>query len=64
VQPSYSISDLKFGIEAGSWEVYTYLYNFTDERATLYRVPPAPPGVVRVNRPREFGIGFTRRWGG
>jgi outer membrane receptor protein involved in Fe transport len=64
VQPSYSISDLKVGIEAESWEVYAYLYNFTDERAALYRVPPAPPGVVRVNRPREYGVGFTRRWGG
>jgi hypothetical protein len=55
---------LKVGIEAESWEVYAYLYNFTDERAALYRVPPAPPGVVRVNRPREYGVGFTRRWGG
>jgi outer membrane receptor protein involved in Fe transport len=64
VQPSYTISDLKFGIEAEAWEVNVYLNNIGDERATLYRVPPAPPGIVRVNRPREFGIGFTRRWGG
>ena len=63
-QPSYSISDIKFGIEAEAWEVNVYLDNLTDERAVLYRVPPAPPGSVRVNRPREFGIGFTRRWGG
>jgi outer membrane receptor protein involved in Fe transport len=63
-QPSYTISDLKFGIEAEAWEVNVYLNNLGDERAELYRVPPAPPGIVRVNRPREFGIGFTRRWGG
>ena len=36
----------------------------TDEWAVLYRVPPAPPGSAQVNRPREFGFGFTRRWGG
>ena len=64
VQPSYSISDVKFGIESDAWEINVYLNNLTNERATLYRVPPAPPGVVRVNRPREFGVGFTRRWGG
>jgi len=64
VQPSYSISDLKFGIDAEAWEVNVYLNNLTDERARLYQVPPAPEGFVRVNRPREFGVGFTRRWGG
>ena len=63
-QPSYNISDVKLGIEAEAWEVNVYLNNLTDERAVLYRVPPAPPGVARVNRPREFGVGFTRRWGG
>jgi hypothetical protein len=64
VQPSYSISDIKLGIDAEAWEVNVYLNNLTDERAALYRVPPAPPGIARVNRPREFGIGFMRRWGG
>jgi iron complex outermembrane recepter protein len=64
VQPSYSISDLKLGLDAEAWEVSVYLNNLTDERATLYRVPFAPPGVVRVNRPREYGLAFTRRWGG
>ncbi|MEX2495779.1 MAG: TonB-dependent receptor [Woeseia sp.] len=64
LHPSYSISDLKVGIDAQAWEVNIFLNNVTDERATLYRVPFAPPGVVRVNRPREFGVGFTRRWGG
>ena len=64
VQPSYSISDVKVGIDAEAWEVNVFLNNLTDERAALYKVPFAPPGIVRVNRPREFGIGFTRRWGG
>ncbi|HZW60023.1 MAG TPA: TonB-dependent receptor [Woeseiaceae bacterium] len=63
VQPSYSISDVKFGIEAEGWEVNVFLNNLTDERARLYVTDYAPPGVVRVNRPREYGVGFTRRWG-
>lgn len=62
-QPSYSISDFKVGIDAEGWEVNLYVNNFTDERARLYVVPPAPPGFVRVNRPREYGVGFTKRWG-
>lgn len=63
VQPSYNISDFKIGIDAPGFEVNLFVNNFTDERARLYEVPPAPPGFVRVNRPREYGIGFTKRWG-
>lgn len=63
VQPSYQIADFKMGIEADGWEVNLFVDNVSDERARLYMVPPAPPGIVRVNRPREYGIGFTRRWG-
>jgi iron complex outermembrane receptor protein len=63
VQPAYAISDFKMGVDAGEWEVNLFVNNLGDERARLYAVPPAPPGIVRVNRPREYGIGFTKRWG-
>ncbi len=63
VQPAYSIGDFKVGVDADGWEVSLYVNNLGDERANLYNVPPAPPGIVRVNRPREYGIGFTKRWG-
>jgi outer membrane receptor protein involved in Fe transport len=62
-QPSYQISDFKIGIDAQGWEVNLFANNFTDERAVLYAVPGAPRGVITVNRPREYGIGFTKRWG-
>ncbi len=62
-QPAYAISDFKMGVDAGEWEVNLFVNNIGDERARLYAVPPAPPGIVRVNRPREYGIGFTKRWG-
>lgn len=63
VQPSYSIADFKLGLEADGWEVSLFVDNLADERARLYMVPPAPPGIIRVNRPREYGISFTKRWG-
>lgn len=63
VQPSYSVADFKVGIDAKNWDVNLFVNNVGDERAALYRVPPAPPGIVTVNRPREYGISFTRRWG-
>ena len=62
-QPSYSIGDFSVGIDTPGWDVNLFINNFTDERAVLYATAGAPPGVITVNRPREYGIGFTKRWG-
>ena len=64
VQPSYKISDLKFGLEADDWEVYAYIDNLGNERAILFDQDSAPPGTITINTPRTWGIGFTKTWGG
>ncbi len=62
LQPSYQISDFKFGWEADDWEVYAYVDNIGDERAILFDQQSAPPGTITINAPRTFGIGFSKTW--
>jgi len=64
VQPSYEISDLKFGLEADDWEVYAYVDNLSNERAILFDQQSAPPGTITINTPRTWGLGFSKSWGG
>jgi outer membrane receptor protein involved in Fe transport len=64
VQPSYEISDLRFGVEADTWEIYAYVDNLGNERAILFDQQSAPPGTITINTPRTWGIGFTKTWGG
>ena len=75
--PSYTIGDLRFGLAGDSWEVSLFINNLTDERATyttnsgqfeygMSNVAEGREHIARVftNRPREFGIRFTKSWGG
>ncbi len=64
VQPTYQISDVKFGFEADAWEIYAYVDNLFNERAILFDQDSAPPGTITINTPRTWGIGFTKSWGG
>jgi outer membrane receptor protein involved in Fe transport len=63
VMHSYSIADAKIGIEGadGDWEVSLFVDNLTDEHAELYKFE-VPPGAITVNRPREYGIRFMKKW--
>ncbi len=63
VMASYSIADAKIGIEGanGDWEVSLFVDNLTDERAELYKFE-VPPGAITVNRPREYGVRFMKKW--
>ena len=63
VQPSYSLTDLKLGIEADTWDVYAYVDNAGNKRAILFDQDSAPPGTKTINTPRTWGIGFTKSWG-
>jgi outer membrane receptor protein involved in Fe transport len=75
--PSYFIADIRAGIRGDSWEVSLFLNNITDERAVytigdgLFEwgqasVQDGRGHVQRAytNRPREFGIRYTKAWGG
>jgi outer membrane receptor protein involved in Fe transport len=61
---SYSIADAKIGLESvnGDWELAIFVDNFTDEQAELYKYD-VPFGAITVNRPREYGVRFMKRWG-
>jgi outer membrane receptor protein involved in Fe transport len=60
------------------WQVDMYVNNLTDERA-IYQFSSGPPIIWQaaqiaegrlhhqsafVARPREFGMRYTKRWGG
>ncbi len=64
VQPTYQISDVKFGFETDAWQVYAYVDNLFNERAILFNQQSAPRGTITINTPRTWGIGFSKSWGG
>jgi outer membrane receptor protein involved in Fe transport len=64
-QPSYNIGDIKFGVTGDDWSVQLFVNNVTDERAILFANPFEFDyffGHARetVNRPREYGIRYTK----
>jgi iron complex outermembrane receptor protein len=77
VNPAYNIGDLRVGLVGDDWQVDVYVNNLTDERA-FYAKTSGPPIVWQaaqiaegrehhqsafINRPREFGIRYMKRWG-
>ncbi len=68
LQPSYNIGDLRFGIDAPTWNLQLYVSNLTDERATLFANPYEfdyywGRSRVTVNTPRQFGIRWIQHFG-
>ncbi len=67
-QPAYNIGDVKFGVNGDRWSVQLFINNVTDERAVLFANPFEfdyffGRGRETVNRPREYGIRYTQRFG-
>ncbi|MBT5219547.1 MAG: hypothetical protein HOM16_08690, partial [Woeseia sp.] len=74
--PAYNIGDLRVGLVGEDWQVDVYLNNITDTRAQ-YTDSPSPGAYgggnlaegrdhsrsFFVNRPREFGVRYMKRWG-
>jgi outer membrane receptor protein involved in Fe transport len=75
--PGYNIGDIRAGIVGDDWQVDLYVNNLTDERA-VYSNNSGPPIIWQaaqiaegrlhhldqyVNRPREFGVRYMKRWG-
>ncbi len=65
VMDSYSITDVKIGIESveGDWDISLFVDNVTNEHAELYKFT-VPENAITVNRPREYGIRFMKKWRG
>ena len=77
VNPGYNIGDIRVGLVGDDWQVDVFVSNLTDERA-IYNNSSGPPIVwqsaqlaegrphhlsAAVNRPRELGVRYTKRWG-
>lgn len=75
--PESDIGDFSFGVRADTWEVSAFVNNLTDERAVYttgsgtfeWAAASAKDGRPHtqkdyINRPREYGIRFVKRWGG
>jgi outer membrane receptor protein involved in Fe transport len=72
---AYTIGDLRVGVQGEAWEVSLFVNNLTDERAqythggrfdwAAANLAEGRPHMVRIytNRPREYGIRYTKRWG-
>jgi len=73
---AYTIADFRTGIRGPDWELSFFVNNLTDERASysigtgqmLWGASSVQDGRAHfqksyVNRPREFGVRFMKRWG-
>ena len=62
----FSIVDLRIGLEGESWELDLFANNVTDERAEYYKFKNFSAQTytdITVNRPREYGVRFMKKWG-
>jgi iron complex outermembrane receptor protein len=76
ISKAYTIADFRTGIRGPDWELSFFVNNLTDERASysigtgrmLWGASSVQDGRAHwqnnyVNRPREFGARFMKRWG-
>ena len=65
VMDSYEIADARLGLEGanGDWEFSLFIDNITNEHAQLFKFA-VPPDAITVNRPREYGIRYMKKWRG
>jgi outer membrane receptor protein involved in Fe transport len=70
-QPAYTLLNLSAGIEQEEWSVDLFVDNATDERAQVIRWGNAyidpfdaifQDTAITVNRPRSWGLRYTRRF--
>lgn len=62
VQPSYSLTNVRFGLTGDTWEATLFLNNVFDERAEVTRLvfSQTRPDIIITNRPRELGLSFSK----
>jgi iron complex outermembrane receptor protein len=65
LQPAYSISNLRFGIQAPNerWTAEAYITNLFDKNAVIYTNTANYDHRDTTNEPRVFGLRLSYRWG-
>jgi len=76
MNPSYDIGDIRVGFVGDTWQVDVFVNNLTDERAIYtytsaafsWQASQLAEGRAHhqnayINRPRELGMRFMKRWG-
>ena len=65
LQPAYSISNLRFGVEgpAAKWTVEAYVTNLFDTNAVIYTNTGNYDARQTTNEPRVYGVRVSYRWG-
>lgn len=61
-QKSYTIANFRTGLNKGSWGVDLYVNNLTNEAAEIYVQPRNYEPTTVVNRPRNYGLKFWKRY--
>ena len=61
-QDSYSIGNLRAGVNKGNWGVDLFVDNVTDERADIYVSPRNYELTTVTNRPRSYGVRYWTRF--
>ena len=67
--PSYDLTNIRAGVEAGRWSAVLFVNNVADKRALLNNVTQAAENIptfnrVAVSQPRTTGIDLSYRFGG
>jgi len=62
VQPSYALTNLRFGLEADTWDITLFVNNVFDKRAEVSRLvfSQTRPDIIITNRPREIGVTVSK----
>ena len=66
LQPSYEISNFRFGIQAPNdhWTAEAYISNLLDKNAVVFTNTGNYDHRQTTNEPRVFGLRLSYRWGG
>lgn len=60
--PSYSITDLRFGLDADTWSAALFVDNVSDERATQFFNDRWAQTRRSINRPLTVGVTFRKHF--
>jgi outer membrane receptor protein involved in Fe transport len=65
LQPAYTISNIRFGLNPGSerWLVEAFITNVTDKNAIVYSNTGNFDVRYTTNEPRVYGLRLSYRWG-